>query len=72
MPAVLRTLMANFFIPYMNVHHMIVTYFEDNIASRRVFEKNGFTFDRVVPGAFTLPESKGGRTVGAGVMVWKR
>ena len=75
MPAVLRTLMKDLLMPYMNVHTLIATYFDHNMASRRVFEKCGFKFSNFVPDAIALSEAKTGvkdKKVGLGVMKWER
>lgn len=75
MPAALRTLIDSFYIPYMNVHILTGAYYDTNVASKRVFEKVGFVFDKVVPDAIELAESKTGvkgKRVGLGVMRWKR
>lgn len=76
MPTALRTLMTEILIPYMNVHTLFGTYFGHNAASKRVFEKCGFTFVTMVPDAITVNEAKiggvKGRKVGLGVMRWER
>ena len=68
----LRTLLQKFAIPDLNVHHITGIYFGHNIASKRVFEKNGFIYRETVPNGATLPESKGGRKVDLGVLTWTR
>jgi len=75
MPAVLRTLTEVFFIPFMNTHHIIGAYFSHNLASRRVFEKNGYVFKETYPDVLELAESKTGvkgKMVGLGIMEWNR
>jgi RimJ/RimL family protein N-acetyltransferase len=78
MPAVIKTLMHEMLIPYMNVHTLVSTYFAQNQASRRVFEKCGFQLLNVLPDAAELPDSKlsaGGQQSGKmdiGVMIWER
>lgn len=72
MTSALRTLLQKFAIPDLNVHKMRVTYFGHNIASRRVFEKNGFIYRDTVPNAVTLSESKGGGKMDLGVLTWTR
>jgi len=76
MPAVLRTLMNEILVPYMNVHVLTGTHFEHNLPSRKVFEKCGFQSTMSVPDAVTLPATKtGGREnikVGLGVLTWER
>lgn len=78
MPTVLASLIEQVLIPYMNVHRLIGSYFEHNVASRRVFEKCGFQFLAFVPKAVTLPEVKfkasgfKDREIAIGVMHWQR
>lgn len=75
MSAVLGTLMEKWLIPYMNVHHMSGSYMAHNVASKRVFEKNGWTFDRLEPDYVELPESMTGvkgKKFGVVVMKWDR
>jgi RimJ/RimL family protein N-acetyltransferase len=76
MPAVLRTLMAEIIVPYMNAHTVHGAYFEHNLASRRVFEKNGFSFETLAPDAIPINPAKlngvEGKNVGIGVMKWER
>ena len=60
-------------IPYMNVYQLTGAYFEHNGASRRVFEKNGFVFEKTVSDVVELAEAKTrikGRKVGLGIMRW--
>jgi len=69
------TLIKEYLVPFMNVHHMTVLYFDHNHASVRVLEKNGFVLNKVVPDAFELPESKTGikgRKFGVGYHIWTR
>jgi RimJ/RimL family protein N-acetyltransferase len=75
MTAVLGTVMEKWVIPYMNGHHMYAGYLDHNIASRRVFEKNGWVFDKSEPDRIELPESMTGvkgKKFGAGWMKWDR
>jgi RimJ/RimL family protein N-acetyltransferase len=72
MTAVLATLVEKWLIPYMNVHHMSGGYLDHNIASGRVFEKNGWVFDRFLPDYIELPEIMTGvKGKKFGVMVMK-
>lgn len=75
MSSVLKTLLKTLAIPYLNARIIKGTFFEDNIGSKKVFEKNGFEFKEMVDGAALVPESKcgvqGGKRVGVGVMVWR-
>ncbi|KIX95349.1 uncharacterized protein Z520_08866 [Fonsecaea multimorphosa CBS 102226] len=76
MPAALQTLMAEVIIPHMNAHTIVGTYFEHNLASRRVFEKCGFSFEKVVPSAIAINPAKIGEAqrpkVGVGILRWER
>jgi RimJ/RimL family protein N-acetyltransferase len=75
MSAALRVLLNEFMIPYMNAHIITGSYFEHNIASRKVFEKNGFVFQELIPDYLELPESKTGvkgTKVGMGFLKWTR
>ncbi|KAK5053717.1 hypothetical protein LTR84_001678 [Exophiala bonariae] len=78
MPAVLSSLIKEVLVPYMNVHRLIGVYFEQNLASKRVFEKCGFRFVKLVPKAVSLPEVKfiasgfKEREIGIGVMQWEK
>ncbi|KIW13411.1 hypothetical protein PV08_08599 [Exophiala spinifera] len=75
MTRVLQTVMSEVLIPGYNVHHMVATYFEHNIASKRVLEKCGFDYVTTVPNVHTLEPGKTGgqegQTVGLGVMKWE-
>ncbi|KAI1630231.1 hypothetical protein EDD37DRAFT_605089 [Exophiala viscosa] len=75
MPAVLRTVIKDVLIQYMNAHIVEATYFEHNSSSKRVLEKCGFRFVQLVPDAIALPPTKTngvtGRKVGLGVMRWQ-
>lgn len=74
MPVVLRTLRDRILVPYLNVHVMVGTYFDGNAASKRVFEKCGFSSEGMVEECIWVPESKvpGGKMTGMGVMRWTR
>ena len=76
MTVVLRCLMYEVMIPYMNAHTIHGGYLEHNPASRRVFEKCGWSFDRFVPNAATIPATKlnapEDRKVGLGLLSWTR
>jgi len=75
MTAVLGTLMEKWLIPYMNVYHMSGGCLEDNIASKRVFEKNGWIFVKFEPDRIELPEimtGVKGKKFGLVVMKWDR
>jgi len=53
------------------VQQVKTTVHEGNIASVRVFEKNGFMVERVLPGFRMRAESKGGGRVGLLILSWK-
>jgi hypothetical protein len=75
MPSVVRTLIADFLVPYMNVHVMTGAYMDHNAASKKVLEKNGFIFDSLVPDCIEMLEVKTGvkgKKVGLGRMKWER
>lgn len=62
----------DFSMQYFNLHIAEVTYFAENRASRRVFEKNGFVDTGIVPKGMTMSESKGGKVHDLGTMRWER
>lgn len=75
MPIVLKTVIDSFFVPYFNGHHLTGSFFEHNGASKRVFEKCGFVFDKFVPEAIELAKSKTGvkgKRAGLGRMKWEK
>ncbi|EXJ59221.1 hypothetical protein A1O7_06653 [Cladophialophora yegresii CBS 114405] len=76
MPAALRTLLTDIAVPYMNAHTVHGGYFENNLASGKVFEKTGFVFETFVPDVFTINPAKlngvEGKKVGTGIMKWER
>lgn len=75
MPTALQTLRETLYIPYMNLHILSGSFYETNLASRKVFEKTGFEFDCLIPDALELNEKKTGvkgLMMGTGIMVWKR
>ena len=67
MTAVLRTFIHEWAVPRMGVRQIRVETFADNIASRRVFEKLGFTYEKTVPVQKTL---NSGRTIDAMDILW--
>jgi GNAT superfamily N-acetyltransferase len=75
MSAAMNALVHDFLVPYMNAHLITGSYFEYNSGSRKVFEKNGFVFQEIVPDFYELPESKAGtngKKIGVGFMKWTR
>ncbi|KAF8849415.1 hypothetical protein BDZ45DRAFT_663248 [Acephala macrosclerotiorum] len=75
MPAVIRTLINEFLVPYMNVHIMTKAYIKHNEASRKVLKKNGFVFESFVPDCVKMPEAKTGvkgTTIGLGRTKWEK
>lgn len=75
MSGVIGALINEFMIPYMNAHIITGSYFEHNGGSRKVFEKNGFVLEKLIPDCYELPESKTGvkgKKVGVGIMRWTR
>ena len=59
-------------VPMMNVRHINVTAYAHNIASLRVFEKNGYTHLETITDFGKQVESKGGRTYSLAVMEWRK
>jgi len=59
-PAVFKTVLDEWAIPYMHVRHIKSDTRVDNQKSQRVFEKLGFSQIGDVGDALKLPESKGG------------
>lgn len=54
MTLAIKTLIHSWAVPYMNARHWVVTAFSDNIASQRVFIKNGFQYSDTIPNALDL------------------
>lgn len=71
MSAAIKTMM-DFAVPVMNVHHIIITAHVGNLASLRVFEKNGYTHLETLENCKKQQESKGGRLYSLAVMEWRR
>ena len=44
----IQTLVYDWGIPRMNIHHVLVGMYTDNIGSQRVFEKSGFKVTRTI------------------------
>lgn len=75
MSAVVHTVLHAFMVPYMNAHRLTCAFFEHNVASRRVFEKNGFTLIGWYPEIVEMSENKTGvkgKKVGLGVLEWEK
>jgi RimJ/RimL family protein N-acetyltransferase len=73
MTAAFKTALNEFLIPYMGIRHMQSGYLEGNFASRRVLEKCGFVFSKLIPEAIEVQESKcgvKGKKVALGHMQW--
>lgn len=70
MTAVVECLMERWAVPHMNVHKVRVTVHEGNEGSIRVFAKNGFVVERLLPGYRKRAESKGGGSVGLQILAW--
>ncbi|KAI1788791.1 acyl-CoA N-acyltransferase [Ganoderma leucocontextum] len=69
MTAAIRTFIRDWAVPRMGVRKIRVETFSDNIGSRRVFEKLGFTYEKTVPIRRTL---QSGRTIdGMDILWWK-
>lgn len=65
-----KTLLAKWAIPRMGVGRMHLTVFKGNIASVRVFEKNGFTLVGTIEDCIQVQETKGGGRAGLHVLEW--
>ena len=76
MTCVLKTVLAEIIVPYMNGHIVEGGYLEHNPASRRVFEKCGFSFVSMTADAMTINPTKvngrEGQKVGLGLLNWER
>jgi RimJ/RimL family protein N-acetyltransferase len=72
MTAAVHAIIEDYAVPYMNVRRIRTRVFEHNIGSRRVFEKNGFTFQGLGPQPLILPENRGGHGVFLGTLTWER
>jgi len=76
MPVALRLLIHEFAVPYMNAHLIKGIYLENNVASKRVFEKCGFAYQGRYADVVEIAASKTGGVkgvrVGIGLMVWRR
>jgi RimJ/RimL family protein N-acetyltransferase len=75
MSAAIDAIINKFLVPYMNAHLITGSFFDYNLASRKVFEKNGFMFQEMIPDSYELLESKTGvkgKRIGVGYMRWTR
>jgi RimJ/RimL family protein N-acetyltransferase len=72
MTVAVRAIIEDYAVPYMNARRILTRVFEDNIASRRVFEKNGFVFQGLGPELLRMPESRGGKKGFLCAMTWER
>jgi len=45
----IQTLLYDWGVPQMNIHHVLVGMYTNNIGSQRVFEKSGFQVTRTIP-----------------------
>ncbi|KAH8888999.1 hypothetical protein GQ53DRAFT_748517 [Thozetella sp. PMI_491] len=70
MTAALRTMIEQYVVPYLNGHRMTASFFAKNIASRRVFEKNGFVFQGIEPKPIKVLED--GEEIFPGFVLWER
>ena len=69
MSAAIGTLIRDWAVPRMGVRQIRVETFVDNIGSRRVFEKNGFVYEKSVPMHRVL---NSGRVIdGMDILWWK-
>ncbi|KAH9944275.1 acyl-CoA N-acyltransferase [Epithele typhae] len=69
MSVAIRTLIHEWAVPRMGVRQIRVETFEENLGSRRVFEKNGFVYEKTTPMERKL---ESGRLVkGMHILWWK-
>ena len=68
MTTAIETIIRRWGTQRMNMHELRCTTFENNKASVRVFEKNGFVFMGTVKDALTLGDAKGGGKMGLNVL----
>jgi len=71
MSAALGTLLREWAIPRMNANTVHGIAFKDNVASVRVFEKNGFKMFDTVEDCVELSPSKGGGIAGLHFLEWR-
>jgi len=71
MSLAIKTLIHEWLIPKMGIKKMSVVTYDKNIGSARVFERNGFVLEKIVPDARQISEVKGGGTVGFQVLHWR-
>lgn len=69
MTAALRTLISEWMIPRMGAHLIRAEAFKGNAGSRKVFEKNGFTLEKIVD--FTRTTQNGQTQQGMYVLLWR-
>ena len=69
MSAAIRTFIHDWAVPRMGVRQIRVETFADNIGSRRVFEKNGFVYEKTSP--LNRVTNSGRLVLGMDVLWWK-
>lgn len=70
MTTAIGTILRDWAIPHMNAHHIVAAPYVGNVASVRVFEKNGFVLGRV---AMKESVTLGGQThMGQSILSWER
>ncbi|KAJ5683722.1 acetyltransferase GNAT family [Penicillium maclennaniae] len=71
MTLAIRTLIHDWGIPHMNVHHIKCYAFVGNEGSLRVLEKNGFERERTLEDWVPVSESRGGGRKSIVLMAWR-
>lgn len=72
MTAVIRLLIDEWVIPRMNAKTIRTNVFVGNVASQRVFEKNGFRFVETLHDWLPVSESRGGGKTSIHILEWTR
>lgn len=68
MSLAIKTLIEQWVVPRMKVNIIKASLFTENAASRRVFERNGFVLWKTIEDYVSIPESKGGGSVGIHIL----
>ena len=72
MTTVVKTIIHDWAVPRMNAHAIHASAFTHNLASVKVFLKNGFEEFDQVEDCLAIAESKGGGRTGLRYLAWKR
>lgn len=71
MTTVVRTLIDEWAVPRMNARLIKASAYVGNVASVRVFEKNGFEMEHTMEDWSIVPESRGGGQKSIHVLGWR-